>query len=232
MTNSMCILMGTFCLFLTPFLMAKSVIHQDYSDTADQYEVDGRVISNVDTSAPLWNPRGKSKANLKERALFLAEAYDLTRSSAQEERAKKAREKYQDAIYINSLMIGSIGEVEVTEAQFLKGVQRNLDAGATVVSATAYAFPSDGPMPILVRLDKSNKVMADQGIVFVQDTQSIRQAKKDGKIGVIFNAQGAEWAIDDLSILHEVQFDVFMRLARVSVRNLYPPIFRRGQWAF
>ena len=42
-------------------------IHQGYSETADQYEVAGNVISNVDIKAPLWNPRGKSPEQVQAR---------------------------------------------------------------------------------------------------------------------------------------------------------------------
>ena len=188
-------------LLFTISVFATSEVHKGYSDTAAQYEVEGNIISNVDTKAPLWNPRGKSEKLLAERSAYLAKAYDLTRTDAQNKRAQKAHDKYRDAIYINSLMIGTIGEVEVTKAQFIKGIERNLAAGATVVSATAYAFPSDGPMPVLERMDRTNKVMKEQGYLSVNSVEEIRQAKKEGKIAVIFNTQGAEYAIDDLSML-------------------------------
>ena len=58
-------------------------IHQGYSETVDEYEVDGWVISNVDVKAKLWNPRGKTKEQIEARAKFLTEAYDIKRTEAQ-----------------------------------------------------------------------------------------------------------------------------------------------------
>lgn len=58
----MCIryLVLSLALMVPESLRAQSEIHQGYSETADQYEVDGRIVSNVDVTAPLWNPRGKT----------------------------------------------------------------------------------------------------------------------------------------------------------------------------
>jgi len=183
---------------------AADKIHQGYSATADQYEVDGVVVSNVDTSAPLWNPRGKSEEQLAERAKFLGEAYDLVRTEEQLARAEKYKEKYRDAVYVNSVMLGSVGMIEISDADFAKGLKRNLDAGGSAVSVTAYAYPGDGETALLDRLDLSKKVIdANDDFVMIDGVESIRQAKKDGKIAVLFNTQGAEWAIEDLSQLDE-----------------------------
>ncbi|WNC73956.1 membrane dipeptidase [Thalassotalea psychrophila] len=179
-------------------------VHQGYSATADQYEVDGKVISNVDTKATLWNPRGKTEQQLQERGKFLGEAYDLSRSKEQQTRAKKAQTKYQDAIYINSVMIGSVGMVWMPEVTFADGIQRNLDSGASAVSVTAFAYPGDGEMPVMERLDRSRKIIdSNDDFVLIDGVDSILQAKKDGKIAVIFNTQGTDYAIDDPSQLDE-----------------------------
>ncbi len=76
----------------------KGEVHQGYSETAPHYEVDERIVSNVDLKADLWNPRGKSEEQIKQRAAFLLEAYDLSLTPEQEERADTAREKYKDAM--------------------------------------------------------------------------------------------------------------------------------------
>ena len=80
-----------------------SEIHQGYSETAPLYEVDGFVISNDDVEAYLWNPRGKTDEQIADRAQFLTDAYEVKRTDAQLARAAEAREKYSDAIVINSL---------------------------------------------------------------------------------------------------------------------------------
>ena len=120
-------------------------IHQGYSETADQYEVDGNVISNVDIKAPLWNPRGKSPEQVQARADFLLESYDLVRTPEQQARADEAREKYSDAIAINSVMIGSDGVAGHAGEHFAKGLQRNFEAGMTLTSVTPMPIPRTAP---------------------------------------------------------------------------------------
>ncbi len=156
-------------------------------------------------NAKLWNPRGKSEEQLAVRAAFLYAAYDLERTDAQKERALVAKEKYKDAIYINSLMIGAIGIVGTAEEHLAMGLKRNYDAGATVVSVTAFAFPSDGTTPINERLDASKKVIDTNGYILVHSIDDIHRAKKEGKLGVIFNSQGADYAVDNLSQMDVVK---------------------------
>lgn len=180
-------------------------IHQGYSDTAPEYEVNGRVISNVDLKAYLWNPRGKSEEQLRERAAFLLEAYDLKRTPEQQARAVKAREKYKDAIAINSIMIGAIGTAGTEKEHFITGLKRNRDAGITLVSVTAYAYASDGETHVLERLAASRPEVEKLGMVLVKNADDIRQAKKDGKLAVMFNTQGADYAVEDLGVVKTVK---------------------------
>lgn len=183
----------------------KEEVHQGYSDTADQYEVDGVVVSNVDINAKLWNPRGKTEEQHAERAEFLIDAYNLKRTDEQKATALKYKEKYKDAIYINSLMIGGIGVVGTEEEHFAKGLKRNFDAGATVVSVTIYAYPSDGTIPPLERMKVSKKIAEDLGYTVATDVKTIRKAKEEGRMVVVFNTQGADYAIEDLNLMGEAK---------------------------
>ena len=122
--------------------IGESSIHQGYSETAPSYEVDGWVISNVDLKANLWNPRGKSEEQILKRAQYLAAAYDLERTPVQQERARQARDKYEDAVAVNSIMIGAVGVVGTEAEHLAKGLKRNHSNGITVTSVTAYAYPS------------------------------------------------------------------------------------------
>ena len=63
-------------------------IHKRYSEIASEYEIIGRVISNVDVTAPLWNPRGKSKQQIRQRAQFFTDAFEVKRTPEQQGRAK------------------------------------------------------------------------------------------------------------------------------------------------
>jgi membrane dipeptidase len=180
-------------------------VHQGYSETAPEYEVDGWVISNVDLRANLWNPRGKSAEQIQERAEFLADAYDLQRTPEQQERASQAREKYKDAIAINSVMIGATGIVGTEAEHFASGLRRNLEAGVTLASVTAYAFPGDGPAPITDRLEASRPVIDELDMILVKSVADIRRAKAEGKLAVVFNSQGADYAVEDLSMMQKVK---------------------------
>lgn len=181
-------------------------VHSGYSETAPQYEVDGRIISNVDVEAPLWNPRGKTDEEIKRRAEFLRDAYDIKRTPEMQARAAKMMEKYQDALVVNSIMIGAVGIVGTAEEHFIAGLKRNHEAGITLVSITAYAFPSDGTTPVLERLADSYAVLATLDFVVpVHSMDDIRKAKAEGKLAVMFNTQGADYAVEDLGMMEKVQ---------------------------
>ena len=185
--------------------VAETEIHQGYSDTAPQYEVDGWVISNIDIKANLWNPRDKSEEQILERAQFLTDSYDLERTPEQQERARQAREKYADAIAINSVMIGAVDEAGHEREHLAKGLERTRDSGLTVVSVTAYAFPGDGKMHVLERLEASRPVIDELAMVYVRNVEDIRRAKAEGKVAVLFNSQGADYAIEDMGMMNKVK---------------------------
>ena len=180
----------------------KPEIHQGYSETAPLYEVNGFVISNEDISAYLWNPRGKTEEQIAARARFLTDAYDVKRTDEQQQRAQQAREKYADAIAINSLLPAVVGIVGNNADDFRRGLERNRDAGITLVSATAYAFPGDGDdAGVLGRIEASMAIVEELGLVLARSGDDIRQAKKDGKMALMFNVQGSDFAVDDMSMV-------------------------------
>ena len=180
-------------------------IHKGYSATADRYDVDGKIISNVDITAPLWNPRGKTKEQIVERAMYLAGEYDLKETDAQKARAAEAKEKYLDAIVINAVMPGAVELAGLNEESYAKGLIRNRDAGMTLTSTTAFAFLGDSKTPLFERMAKSTAVLKALDMLLVKATSTIRQAKKDGKLAVMFNSQGAGYVIDDMSMVGKVK---------------------------
>ncbi len=183
---------------------ATSEIHQGYSETADQYEVDGWVISNVDVKADLWNPRGKTPEQIEERAQFLNASYEVKRTAEQQERANRVKEKYKDAIVINSLLAATVGIQSTTPEDFRSGLERNRAAGMTLVSATVWAFPGDGDgdeRDMFERITASNEVVDEIGVVIAESVDEIRQAKEDGKMALIYNTQGSDYAIEDMDMV-------------------------------
>jgi len=195
-----------------------TTIHQGYSETAPQYEVNGRIISNIDVRARSWNARGKSAELKVIRALFLTHAYNIALTDAEQARATLARQKYADAIVINSLMASGVGIVAVDEAVYEKGLKRNQNAGMTVASTTLYGFKGDGEMPLLERIERSKSVVDKLGMALVENTQTIRQAKKDNNMAVIFNSQGADYVIDDLTMVKTVK-DRGLQISNFTYNN-------------
>jgi membrane dipeptidase len=183
---------------------AEEKIHQGYSETAPLYRVDGFVISNDNIEAYLWNPRGKTEEQIAQRAKFISEAYEVTRTPEQQ-RAVEAREKYADAIAIDSLFAGAVGIIGTTPEDFRAGMIRSRDAGLTAVSATVWAFPGDGEdTTVLERIDASMKIVQELGLVNAMSVDDILQAKKDGKMAVIWNVQGSDFVVNDMSMVTTV----------------------------
>jgi membrane dipeptidase len=181
-------------------------IHQGYSDTAPQYEVDGRVISNNDIEAILWNPRGKTREQIVMRLKFLESVYELERTGPQLQRAAEARAKYKNSILINSV-IPLAPSAHADDVLYANGLKHNRDAGFTLVSTSIYGFPGDGDSAISERIDRARAIISELDMVVANDSDDIRQAKKDGKMAVFFNAQGADFIIEDMTVLEELKSD-------------------------
>lgn len=195
-------------------------IHQGYSDTAPYYEVNGFVVSNTDIEADLWNPRGKSDEENLQRVLWLAEKYDLVRTPEQKKRAEQARKKYQDEIAINSLIPSSVGVFGNTHKSFTRGLKRNLDAGITLSSASVYAYPSKtAELTPYETVAASNKVLAEQNMIKVDTTADIRRAKKENNLAVMYNAQGADYVVDDMDLHARKSFEAGIRAINFTYNN-------------
>ena len=157
-------------------------------------------VSDVDVKAELWNPRGKSQEEINARAEFITEAYfSLTRTPEQQERAKKLREKYADAIAINAVMPTSDGLVGNDYETFTKGIMRNKEGGITVASSTVFAHPAfTNGMTAYDVVERSEKALKDTDTVKVMGTEDIYSAKKAGKSAVVFSTQGSDYVIEDM----------------------------------
>ena len=176
-------------------------IGHDHEHVEGGWNAKAGFVSDTDITARLYNTRGKSEQEIIERAIWLAEQYDLKRTPEQVERAAQARKKYADAIAINSILPASVGIIGNTYESFSRGVKRNQDAGMTLVSATVYAFPAaipEGKTAYDV-IAASDEVLRDQGSIKVDTTEDIREAKAAGKLAMMYNTQGADYVADDLA---------------------------------
>ncbi len=157
-------------------------------------------VSDEDIESHLWNPRGKSRKQILERARWVAGQYDLKRTPEQQARAAEMRKKYADAIVINSLMPASVGIIDNTHEDFTRAVKRNRDAGMTLTSGSVYAFPGaipEGATAYSV-IEQSDVVIREQGMIKVDTTADVRRAKKEKNLAVMYNAQGADYVAEDL----------------------------------
>lgn len=177
-------------------------VHQGYSDDASQYEVDGHLISNVDTGAFLWNPRGKSEDQLKARAQFLTDAAD-TRTAEQKKADIPYMEKYKDAIVINSLMPTSVGIIGNTVESFSAAVERNKNAGVTHFSSSVGAFHTKDVMYGFI--NDTDPVLEKLNVEKVSSTEAIREAKKEGRMTMMYNSQGFDYELDNLDYVPELR---------------------------
>ncbi|WP_162892785.1 dipeptidase [Vibrio superstes] len=164
-------------------------IHKGYSDSADYYEVDGVVVSNTDYEFKLWNPRGKSKEQMMQRARFLADAQNIPTTPEQNARADKARAKYSDAILINSTIPTSVGLVTAEEKHMIAAIERNRAAGFTASASTIYGHPNDGYYTVYGRYARTNQLARQQGVAIVKDADDIRDLKESGGYGLFYMAQ-------------------------------------------
>ncbi|WNC73957.1 membrane dipeptidase [Thalassotalea psychrophila] len=176
-------------------------IGQKHEHVKNGWNAKAGFVSDVDYKSNLWSPRGKSKEELIKRAVWLAEKYDLVRTSEQQARADNSRAKYKDAIAINSMLPSSVGIIGNTYESFTKGVKRNQDAGMSLTGGTVYAFPAaipEGGSAYSVT-KASDKVIEDQGMIKVNGVADIRRAKAEGNMAVMYNTQGADYVADDLA---------------------------------
>ena len=178
-----------------------SEIHQGYSETAPQYEVDGFVVSNVDIDAWLWNPRGKTDEQLAERAQFLTDA-SATRTPEEMEADKAYLERYKDAIVINSLMPTTVGIIGNTVESFTAAGERNRKAGVTHFSSSVGAFHPEEVMFTFVA--DTDLVIEQLGVTKARTTQDIRDAKAEGRMTIMYNSQGFDYELDHLGYVEKL----------------------------
>lgn len=156
-------------------------------------------VSDVDIEAKLWNPRGKSQEEIDQRAEYLAKFFDLGRTEEERATDVEIKSRYADAIVINSLMPSGIGIQGVGPDKFKEAADHNHGNDISMMSISVYAFLGVHDVSFQDTLDRTDAAIEALGLVKAQSVADIRKAKADGKLAVIYNAQGGDFAIDDLS---------------------------------
>jgi len=196
-------------------------IGQEHEHVEGGWNAKAGFVSDTDHTAKLFNTRGKSEEIIMKRARWLANQYDAKRTPKQQARAALAHEKYQNAIAINSLLPSSVGIVGNTYESFTKGVTRNIDAGMTLASGTVYAFPAAIPEGKTVYdvVNDSDEVIRDLGLIKVETVADIRRAKESGTMGVMYNAQAADYVAEDPEHHAEKSYEAGIRTINFVYNN-------------
>jgi membrane dipeptidase len=162
------------------------------------WEAKAGFVSDTDIEAKLWNPRGKSQEEIDERAAYIAQFFDAGRTTEERATDKEIRARYKDAIVINSLMPSGVGIQGVKEDKFAEAVNKNRDTGISLMSTTVWAFEGVNDESFQITIDKTDAESKRLGLVKVDSVEEIRKAKKDDKMAIMYNSQGADYVIEDL----------------------------------
>jgi len=164
-------------------------------------------VSDVDIEAKLWNPRGKSQDEIDLRAEYLARFFDLGRTEEERATDVEIKARYADAIVINSLMPSGIGIQGIAEEQFKIAADHNSDNQISMMSVSVQAFPGVHDVSFEDTLTRTDAAIEALGLVKATSVDDIRQARADGKLAVIYNAQAADFAVDDLDAVDKAKDD-------------------------
>jgi microsomal dipeptidase-like Zn-dependent dipeptidase len=182
-----------------PMVASAHEIGHKHDHVKNGWNTDAGFISDVDIKAKLWSPRGKSQDIIDQRAAYIAGFFDAGRTAEQRKQDDAIKAKYKNAIVINSLMPSAVGIQGIKEAKFKEAVNKNRDNQISLMSSTVWAFEGVNDESFQITVDKTDAEIKKLGLVKATTTKEIRQAKKDGKMAVIYNTQGADYVIDDMS---------------------------------
>ena len=197
-------------LTLASLAVGSAVAHEighEHEHVEGGWNSEAGFVSDVDIEAKLWNPRNKSQEEIDQRADYLARFFDLGRTAEERAADDEIKARYADAIVINSLMPSGIGIQGVAEEQFKIAADHNFDNQITMMSVSVQAFPGVHDVSFEDTLSKTDAAIENLGLVKATSVDDIRQAKADGKLAVIYNAQSADFAIEDLDAVDQAKKD-------------------------
>ena len=186
----------------TTFFSFSALTHDighEHEHVKDGWNTNSGFVSDVDIKSKLWNPRGKSQAEIDERATYIAAFFDGGRTEEERAQDSSIKARYESAIVINSLMPSAVGIQGVSEEKFAEAADKNRDNAISVMSATVWAFEGVNDESFQITIDKTDAESEKIGLVKATSVEKIRQAKTDGKMAIFYNSQGADYVIDDMS---------------------------------
>lgn len=184
-------------LLLSGSVAAHEIGHQ-HEHVEGGWKARAGFVSDVDVRARLWNPRGKSPEEIESRAAYVEAFVDQGRTEKERESDAGIRGRYADAVVINALMPSGIGIQGVGRADFERAVNRNRDAGVSLLSVSTWAFPGVNDVSFEDTLAKTTAAADELDVVRATSVADVRRAKTAGKMAMIYNTQGADYTIDDL----------------------------------
>ena len=95
-------------------------------------------------------------------------------------------------------MPSGVGIQGVKEDKFAEAVNKNRDTGISLMSTTVWAFEGVNDESFQITIDKTDAESKRLGLVKVDSVEEIRKAKKDDKMAIMYNSQGADYVIEDL----------------------------------
>jgi membrane dipeptidase len=182
---------------LSSTLSAHDIGHE-HKHVEAGWETEAGFVSDTDIEAKLWNPRGKSQEEINKRAAYIAQFFDAGRTAEERATDVDIRARYKDAIVINSLMPSGVGIQGVKEDKYAEAVAKNRDAGISLISTSVWAFEGVNDESFQITIDKTDAESKRLDLVKIDSVGGIRQAKKKGKMAVMYNSQGADYVIEDL----------------------------------
>ncbi|GAM69324.1 microsomal dipeptidase [Vibrio sp. JCM 19236] len=188
-------------LIISATISSTAVAHEighEHEHVKDGWTTEAGFVSDVDVKAKLWNPRGKSQDEINERAEYVAQFFDAGRTPEDRAGDEQIKQRYQDAIVINSLMPSGVGIQGVSEEKFAEAVEKNRDNGITLISTSVWAFEGVNDVSFEETIQKTNKVSEEMDLVRVVRAEDIRRAKAEDKMAIMYNSQGADFVEQDL----------------------------------
>jgi microsomal dipeptidase-like Zn-dependent dipeptidase len=229
-TRSNCILSTVFALSLVACEAEESTSEQiaqskpvaDVSVNTESPK--GAIVYSDDVTAKYWQLEGKSEEQIQARVAFLVDAIQA-RTHKERFSDLEIRDKYKNAIVIDALAVGLIGEhpMGMSEEMYEGLNDLAFNNGYTMMSTTVHTgSPSVGSYEQTVEsMKKTQAYQESMGRIQVRSLVDLYRAKVEGLDAYDFHIQGMSF-IDHLDQLEELH-GLGLNRANVvyNIRNQY-----------